>query len=102
MNLTKPAGHRREVHASQMTVPETPSPDVVAAKRKGRSNLGRQAGMGALKARSKQVCSPFQRVLFTREFRLMHGHANPQPSSAWSGGLFRRCTRIYTAIGLLR
>ena len=58
-NNTTPAGHRREVHASQMTVPETPSPDVVAAKRKGRSNLGRQAGMGALKAKSKQVCSPF-------------------------------------------
>lgn len=58
-DLTKPVGHRREVHASQMTVPETPSPDVVAAKRKGRSNLGRQAGMDALKARSKQVCSPF-------------------------------------------
>ena len=47
----------REVHASQMTVPETPSPDVLAAKRNRRHNLARQATVGAMKAKSKQVRS---------------------------------------------
>ncbi|CAL5218690.1 g399 [Coccomyxa viridis] len=46
--------HERDVHASQMTVPETPSPDVLAAKRNRRHNLARQATVGAMKAKSKQ------------------------------------------------
>ncbi len=40
-----------------MTVPETPSPDVLAAKRNRRHNLARQATVGAMKAKSKQVRS---------------------------------------------
>ena len=38
-----------------MTVPETPSPDVLAARRNRRQNLARQATIGAMKAKSKQV-----------------------------------------------
>lgn len=87
MNFTKPAGHRREVHASQMTVPETPSPDVVAAKRKGRSNLGRQAGVGALKARSKQVGSP--------SHGRMHGHGNAHPHAGCPGGHIYLFSKIH-------
>ena len=47
--------HCRDMHASQMTVPETPSPEVMAAKRNRRHNLARQATAGAQKAKSKQV-----------------------------------------------
>ena len=78
-----------------MTVPETPSPDVVAAKRNHRHNLARQATIGAMKAKSKQVQSlslQYQRVrMLSARSVLAHeqGHMHPlvNPTSLPGAGV---------------